>query len=166
MNWYGDIVSTSLHMWDAKEEKSMKQNNRSYCKFSLIIKTFDHSIFWSFWWKCVLTRGDIGDWLLWLTLRTRSKGKLCSNTSVQIFCWRINFSSSKNFSDGSTITVVPQSIDLRTLCSQSAVCCRLPQYPFNNELQYIVIISCDSLMHNYLSLTKLCLNDNVFVEHF
>ena len=132
---------------------------------SLIVKTFGHSIFWSFWWKCVLTRRDIRDWLLWLRLWTRCKGTPCSNTSVEIFCWKINFSSSKNFSDGSTLPVVTQSIDLRTLCSQLSMCCRLPQYSFNNEFQCIVIISFDSLMHNYLSLTKLCLNYNVFVVH-
>ena len=72
---------------------------------------------------------------VWSRLRARADGTSLSNITYEIFLWNVNFSSSRNFLEGSTFPVVPfllvQFIDFKTLRAQFSVNSRPPPNSFN-----------------------------------
>ena len=74
---------------------------------------------------------------VWSRLRARADGTSLSNITYEIFLWNVNFSSSRNFLEGSTFPVVPfllvQFIDFKTLRAQFSVNSRPPPNSFNKS---------------------------------
>ena len=86
--------------------------------------------------KCIPTGRDIRRGVR-TRLRTRADGTSWSDITFEIFLWKVNFSSSRNFLEGSTFPVVPfllvQFIDFKTLRAQFSVNSRPPPNSFNKS---------------------------------
>ena len=128
-SWQASFWFTLINQQN-RQKRTCSRNYKSHCNLLIFMKPFKRhkkAIF------CASQeRQEKG---VWSRLRARADGTSWSNITSEIFLWKVNFSSSKNFLEGFTFSVVPfllvQLIDLETLWTQFSVNSRPLPNSFN-----------------------------------